>query len=371
MSGGIDLAGTLRRLAPGPAAPALEARSLRRVLIIKTSSIGDVVHALPVAAALKDGIPGVRLGWVVDERHADLVRGHAAIDRVVLWPRMDASRLRRPLRHAAALRGAIAALRAESYDVALDLQGLARTAWIALLSRAPVRLGLERLREGAHLVAYEIPARAAGRHAVDENLAAARFLGAPDRPVRFGLEPDAAASARIAARLEKAGIAGEALLVLTPSASAAWKSPGEAWWRAVARELAELGTVLLLGHEGQRSRHRRVAAGLPVVDWTGTTTLAEAVALLARADLHVGPDSGLLHVSAALARPTIGLYGPTSLARLGPWQQAEAAMAGVGSCGMLCSLACRSAARCLERIAPGEVRRGAERRLSRSTARAR
>lgn len=369
MSFGIDLARPLRFL-PGPAAPAIDPGALRRLLIVKTSSIGDVVHALPVASALVDRYPALRITWVIEDAYAPLVTGHRAIDRIVRWPRMSASRmLSRDAGLRSDLRSAIASLRKDRYDLALDLQGLARSAWISLLSRAPLRLGVAGQREGSHLVAFGVPPRGKSRHAVDRYLAAAWHLGAVPGPARFDLPVTAADVSLVAARLPPADTSSKGRIVaLTPSASSSRKSPPPPLWREVAAALSGAATVVLIGHESQRVSHRRIAAGLDCLDWTGETTVGEAVALLARADLHIAPDSGPLHVSAALGRPTIGLFGPTDPDRTGPHGQLGDVIARSAICGAACWVACRSAARCLAAIDPREVIRQARRVLDRATA---
>jgi ADP-heptose:LPS heptosyltransferase len=306
---------------------------------------------------------------VAEDACAPLVTGHRAVDRVVRWPRMRAADLASPDPAArSALRAAIASLRAEPYDVALDLQGLARSAWIQLLSRAPIRLGVAEQREGAHLVAFAVPVPSEARHAVDRYLAVAAHLGAAPRPVRFDLPVDAADACRVASRLAASArsTAKPKLVVVTPSPSSLRKAPPAAWWREIVRDLAASATVVVIGDAARRARHRDIGGGIDCLDWTGETTVGEAVALLARADLHVGPDSGMLHVSAALGRPTIGVYGPTRPEDTGPYGAIADVVQATEACDVLCRVACRSAARCLAAIDAGEVIRRARRALDRA-----
>src|ERR1700693_3696605 len=127
----------------------------KHLLIVKMSAIGDVVLASPVASALRRAYPRLRISWAVEEHTLPLVSGNPNIDRVVIFPQMsrvgrEAGILQRALR-------ALKVLRSEHYDVVLDLQGLLRSAIVALLSGAPVRVGLPRRREGAHLILRRIP----------------------------------------------------------------------------------------------------------------------------------------------------------------------------------------------------------------------
>ena len=120
-------------------APRVDVDRLRSVLIVKMSSIGDVVHALPVATALRRRFPQLRISWAVEERAAPLLADHPAIDRVVVFPPMRWGEVGPAWTRAVAR--AVRDLTSEAYDVCLDLQGLAKSSLVALLSRAPLRLG--------------------------------------------------------------------------------------------------------------------------------------------------------------------------------------------------------------------------------------
>jgi lipopolysaccharide heptosyltransferase I len=338
---------------------------LERILLVKTSSLGDVVHALPAAVALRRLDPTPRITWVVEDWAADVVDGHPAVDRVVRWPRMRTPRSAPELcGWIRALRAAARDLRSERYDVALDLQGLAKSAAIVLLSGAPRRLGIEGQREGAWLVARAVPVRAPGRHAVEENLLAAAHLGAPPAPPRFELAVDPRARAAVEDRLRAERLpAGRPLLVVSPSASTPRKSPPVALWRSVVAELCAAGSVILTGTSERRRAHAEIAAGAVCRDWTGTTSLRELVALLDRASLVLAPDCGAAHVAAALGRPVVSLYGPTPPARLAPYGQEDRVIRRPGLCTPACGVACASGARCLAAIDPREVRAAALRAL--------
>jgi lipopolysaccharide heptosyltransferase I len=338
---------------------------LRRLLVVKMSSLGDVVHALPVAAAVKHRWPGLRLTWAVEEPTAQLLRGHPSIDRVVALPPL---RWRVPDRAwLRGLGGAIAELRREPYDVALDLQGLLKSALVSLLSRAALRVGREGQREGAQLVSHGLPRPRGRQHVVDSYLDCAAALGAAARPASFDLPVDAAAARAVERLLEASGIAaGEPLIVVNPSSSDPRRTwPGETWAAAIAG-LATAGRVVLVGDRSQRSRHARIAALAPrgILDLTGKTSLGELVALLARSALHVAPDTGSLHVAAALGRPAVGLFGPTRAWRKGPYGQLEWVVSQSDLCAPTCPRRCPGERRCLAAVEPAELVAQAFRRLT-------
>src|SRR5262249_43028072 len=145
-------------------------------------------------------------------------------------------------------------------------------------------------------------------------------------PAVFDLPVDAAAASAVDRLLDTAGCAAEdPLIVVNPSSS----DPRRTWptqkWVALVAGLAPAGRVVLIGDRSQGVRHAGLAARAPrqLVDLTGQTTVAELVALLARTALHVAPDTGSLHVAAALGRPVVGLFGPTRPWRKGPYGQLE------------------------------------------------
>lgn len=346
---------------PCPAAgpvpmPLVFGTALRHLLIIKLSSLGDITQALPVATALRRQFPELRITWAVEDRFAALLHRHPAVNRVVTFPRLTWSTPDRGW--LSALRRALRVLREEPYEVALDLQGLLKSSIVALWSRAPVRLGLSPQREGAALVSRALPSAPGRHHAVDHYLGCAAALGAGPAPVDFGLRVQPAAVASVARRLADRGVRFDApLIAVNPSAarrSKAWLDHG---WAAVIDGLDDAGTIVLVGGREQRRRHRRVGdlARHRPIDVTGATTLAELVALLDRSALHLAPDTGTLHIAAALGRPAIGVYGPTPPWRLGPYGQSSFAVHGAQTCAIGCPVVCVRGRPCMRAITPDQV----------------
>ncbi len=370
MGQGIDLLGSLTRVIPERPPPAIDSGRLSAALIIKLSSIGDVVHALPVACALKETFPQLHLTWAIEDWAAALVVGHRAIDRVVVFPSMRRWP-KRPARWLAEFRRGVRELRAQPYDVALDLQGLARSASLAVLSRAPLRVARQGQREGAHLVSYGLPIPSTARHAVDEYLHAARFLGAADTPPCFDVPVHPDARQAVGRLLAAAAVTpDEPLIVLSPSTSHAWKAWSPERWAQVADGLVDYGAVVIAGGPTQRARNARMVARMrhSAVDLTGQTTLSELVALLDRAALHVGADSGAMHIAAALGRPVAAVYGPTRPSRLAPYGQTHAVVYHGDQCGRLCPAYCVWGQRCLRVATPAELLDKAGRALAGFTA---
>ena len=213
MGQGIDLIGALTAVIPERPAPPLRTPPAR-VLIIKLSSIGDVVHALPVAGALRQRYPSVRITWAVEDWCAPLVEDHPAVDRLIRFPKITWADPRRWL---TAFRLATGELRAETYDAVLDLQGLLRSACLARLADSPLRIARWGQREGAHLVSYGVPLPLGTVHAVEEYLQLACFLGASARPVDFNLPVGRDAKTTVARLLTSAGVPGDLPLIVIES----------------------------------------------------------------------------------------------------------------------------------------------------------
>ena len=159
----------------------------QRILLIKLTSLGDVIHALPVASRLKTRFPRIKLFWVVEDRCAPILEAHPLLEGVVVYPRKKIQALLaqkawgEAWRELARLRRALKGLR---IDLSIDLQGLAKSGLMALLAGAPRRLGCTGLKEFSYWISRPVP-EGEGLHAVDRNLKVAEFLGCPPGPPDF------------------------------------------------------------------------------------------------------------------------------------------------------------------------------------------
>lgn len=279
-----------------------------RVLIVKTSSLGDVIHALPVVTDLKREYPAYAIDWCVEESFADIPRLHPGVARVIP---VAVRRWRKHLLQAATWRemGAFRrALRAEAYDVVLDLQGLVKSALIARQARGPVvgyaaEAAREPLAARAYAAHYAIPKNV---HAVVRNrwLAAAALDMEHDAPLDYGI----AAQALVADWLP----AGPYAVALTAT-SRDDKLWAEERWIALGIELHGRGLRLVLpaGNAVERERAARLAAAIPEAIAAPPLGIDTLAALLAGAQGVIGVDTGLTHLAAALKVPTVALYTAT------------------------------------------------------------
>jgi heptosyltransferase-1 len=298
-----------------------------RIALVKLSSLGDVVHALPVAAALRAGRPAAYLAWLVERRESALLQGHPALDEVIEIDTRAWRRARGPATAVAAVR-AVAALRrrlrAARFDVAIDLQGLLKSGVLTAATGAATRIGFGRgfAREplSGLFTTTKVSPPPQAVHVVDQYLALLEPLGIRRPPVVFDLPVDDGAEARMDAALAAGGLKPrQRLVVVNPGAG----RPDKRWPEARFRELTarirgELGApVLALWGPGERDAAEVIAAGGGVL--APPTDLHELIAVLRRASVVVAADTGPLHVAAALGVPCVGLYGPTSARRNGPY----------------------------------------------------
>ncbi|MEW6249949.1 MAG: lipopolysaccharide heptosyltransferase II [Planctomycetota bacterium] len=296
----------------------------RRILLIKPSSLGDVVHALPVLAALRRAWPQAHIAWLVNSAFAPLLERHPLLDETIVFDRRTYGRMLRSRRAAAAFIRFARDLRARQFDLVVDLQGLFRSGFLSWASGAPQRVGFAGAREFAWLFyTRRIRPPAAARHAVDRNVHLARAL---DLPVTAEFPLPVAEDERRSARALLQAAAGRPVphfLAVLPGAR--WES--KRWPAARFADLIEdLSTYdsavcVLLGAPDERPCATEILARCkaPLIDLVGRTSLPMLVALLAEADLVISNDSGPLHLAAALHRPLVALFGPTSPARTGPY----------------------------------------------------
>lgn len=298
-----------------------------KVLIVKASALGDVVHALPVLAWLKSADPAMEIDWLVEEGFAPLLEGHPLLRRV----HRVATRSWRQQGWLAAVRESLQTvrrLRAERYDVVLDLQGNGKSGLFTLLSGATRRYGFDRdgVREWPNLLATtcRVTLTAADHHISERSLAIARaaFPGGSHRVAAGPLPIQGDIAARVAAQLAAYGLVDRRFAVLHYGTTWSTKLWPVENWRELSRRLAAEGNpvpVLTWGSGEELAVVERIAAdaGNGAVIWP-RGTLPELAALLARAAVVVGGDTGPVHIAAAVGTPTVSIYRVTDHRRNGP-----------------------------------------------------
>ncbi len=301
--------------------PHLISRAIRpeRICIIKPSSLGDVVHALPVLSALKRRWPDASIAWVINSGLRSLVDGHPDLDLVIPFDRKQIKASPRGLAQMARFLGG---LRQHQFDLTIDLQGLFRSGLMAWATGARYRVGLAEAREGATtFYTHRVHSDGKSVHAVDRLLQVAEALGAKTDPPEFHVS--ISDEDRRWAR-ETLAETRRPRLVLNVGARWLTKRWPPAHFAEVARRaVAERGAGLIAvgAPEDRPLVDALIAAlgGLPCLDLCGATSLPRLAAIAAEADVFLSNDTGPLHLAAATQTRVVGVYTCTSPDRTGPY----------------------------------------------------
>ncbi|UCF34417.1 MAG: lipopolysaccharide heptosyltransferase II [Phycisphaerales bacterium] len=307
----------------------LTTRSYERILLIKPSSLGDVVHALPVLHGLRTRYPEAQIDWLIAPPFAPLIEHHPDLSNVIVFDRHRFGRIGRNWAATRAFLRFLADLRRARYDLVIDLQGLFRSGFMSWASRAPTRIGFREARECAWAFYNRyIPPLGEDAHAIDRNYQTAEILGFADVPARFELAMGEAAlqeADRLLAEAHQS--ADRPLITLAPGAR--WETkrwPADKFAQLIGSIQSSLDAdCLLIGSPDEGDIGDRVArfCEAPPANLIGGTTLPQMVAIVARSHVIVCHDSAVMHVAVALRRPLVCLTGPTSPRRTGPYQRPE------------------------------------------------
>lgn len=342
--------------------------AVRRVLIIKLSAFGDIIHALPVASALKATYPHIEITWAVEEAYAPLVAGNPTIDHILLLPKVGSRQLRSARFHRD-LFSRLRDVRRREFDLTLDLQGLFKSAVVAASSGARVRLAYHWTREAASLFEKAVPREPGSVHIVDQYLDVARFLGADVQHPQFPFaisEEDVASADRM---LAEQGIGrGEPFVSVNPASAIAikqWSADNFAALMDILESRLGFKCVVVTANMSVAGQVMSHSTNKPA-NLAGRTGLKQLAAVLRRSAVHICGDTGSGHLASALGRPVIALIGPTDADRTCPYGQRDNIIRHSDLCGPLCSWRhCEFAAvRCMDAITPPEVAAKVERVLS-------
>lgn len=307
------------------------------VLVVKTSSLGDVIHTLPALTDAQRAIPGIRFDWVVEEGFAEIAAWHPAVAQVFpvalrRWRRHPWQTLRNGEWRCFRQR-----LQEQRYDLIIDAQGLLKSAWLTRYGRGPVA-GLDRhsAREPLASRFYQRPLRVPwGQHAVErirQLFAQALNYPLPEQIGDYGLNRSELADPSVT----------EPYLVCLHGTTWPDKHWPESYWRQLLEHFDErLSVRLPWGNAAEEERARRLAQGLENVQVLPKLSLAEMANVLAGAQACVAVDTGLGHLAAALDVPTVSLYGPTSPALTGAYGRGQVHLASDFSCAPCLKKVCR------------------------------
>jgi len=327
----------------------LRSQDFRRILLVKPSALGDVVHTIPLLPKLRLRFPRAQIDWFITPENAELVRHHPALSGVVLFDRKKLAGTGRSWRATTELIRLLGRLRRTRYDLVIDVHGQMRSALVTLATGAPVRIGFDRpvrrsqtqsehhelrnvpqrgwagAREGSWMAySHRIPIPTLDIHAIDRMLWLTPILGLDGAPADSRIYLSAETEMNTDRLLEQHLLQQFGALV-----------PGTIWetkhWDP--ERFAEVGlwlkqrgfSVVLLGTRRDQTRCQTIAKMCPgAIDFSGQTNPAQLAAILKRAAICVTNDSGSMHLAVALERPVVSVFGPTNPVQIGPYGRPEA-----------------------------------------------
>ncbi|MBU2614859.1 MAG: lipopolysaccharide heptosyltransferase II [Elusimicrobiota bacterium] len=301
---------------------------MNKILIIKPSGIGDIVHSLPVIYGLKKLYPDVKIDWLVFSKFAKILHNIPQVDELIQWDRQGGLKEYREV---------IKLVRSEKYDLLIDLQGLMRTAIVSYFSGAKKRIAVSLLREFAWLLEKPVERFDARQNAVDRNygvvkcLAEGKELPKPSEYLpwmRFTEKEKSTAE-------ELLGPGKTFVLFVTTSRGLHKVWPYRNFTNLIKLALSEYDFIpVFLGMKGEEDYVHKISGSLNTeyIDLTGKTDLRTACAVISRCKLVVGNDTALIHIAAALGVPVIGLYGATDPAQVGPYGEKNTVIINKLSC---------------------------------------
>ncbi len=317
--------------APVDLPSAASSPKIDRLLIVRLSAMGDVIHTLPAAYALREAFPHATIGWLIEERWAELLcapgpprRGHRSPQRPLAdWVHtVNLGGWRKSLFTMPTIQQIATVwndVRGARYDVAVDLQGAIRSAVLARWSRASVIYGAAEPRESPSSLWYTRRVIASGIHIIEQNLSLATAVAERKMQMpRVELPRHSESETNMDRQLAKHGISDFAIL-----------NPGAGWgakrwpverYGLVARALAKDGVRSVLNYgPGEEGMAQQAEAASEDAAVAMKSSITELIALTRRARLFVGGDTGPMHLAAALNVPVVGIFGPTDPARNGPY----------------------------------------------------
>lgn len=335
-------------------------KEYKNILIIKMSALGDVMHALPCGAALRELYPKAKISWLVHPQFGTFVPQPPIVDEVLYWDKKAFSKknLGGKLKEILAMRRL---LQSKDFDLVIDLQGLFKSAVVAWLTGCSERIGYNDMREGSGLISRAIHGKNDKGHVVQQYLDVIRYLGSGVEEPTFPMPALVEEKAQIEQLLAKelAGFAKEKRAVLVPGAGWVTKEWPEEYYIELGKELAAKGYGLILaGGPAEVEKAQRIKAGLtglPVVDLVSKTNLKELAALMGSVGLCIGGDTGPVHIAAAMGCRIIALFGASSGHRAGPYGKQVRIISTSEECAPCFKRKCPKNKNCMARIQVEQV----------------
>lgn len=286
----------------------------KKILVIKPSSLGDIVHGLPFLNAVKDTFPSAEIHWVVAKGLEGLLENHPMVKRLWVINKDQWKNLKKIKETASELKNLFKKLEDESYDIVIDLQGLLRSGLLTYTTHAPIRIGFKEAREGSSLFYTHKIKGGRGIHAVDRYLKIASAIGCEVEDVKFPM-PLIKESENV--KKLKENIGDYAVLV-----------PGARWrtkrWRPASfgrlASMLDIKTVIVgSASDAEIAKGIEFCSGGKALSIAGDTNIKELISIIRNAMYVVTNDSGPMHIAAAFGIPVVAIFGPTNPVRTGPY----------------------------------------------------
>ncbi|OAM92763.1 heptosyltransferase-1 [Pelosinus fermentans] len=328
----------------------------KNILIVKLSAIGDVIHALPVAHALKQTYPDARITWVVEKPAYDLLTNNPDIDEIIIFDKPKFKSLTGLLSNGYAFSKL---LKSYKFDLAIDLQGLFKSAAISYLSGAPKRLVYCNARELSDKIGQRICGNHENGHIVDRYLDVAQHLGCKIDQVQFPMNITERETQKAEAIANHAGLRLEnPYVTLAPGTN--W--PSKCWptthFAKLADHLYDNNMIpVLIGGPNDKHLTEEIIANtkIPPIDLTGKTSLKQLSYIIKNAKAFVGGDTGPMHLAAAVGAKIVTIFGPTDPKRNGPYGDKHRILTPDVPCICCWKRKCTNTPMCLETVKPEVV----------------
>ncbi len=337
-----------------------------KILIIKPSSLGDIVTAMPVLIGLRRTFPNAHISWLVGKSFAELLESQPELDELVVFDRRGASGAWRSPRAARIVGQLLSKLRRARYDWVIDLQGLLRTGLFTRSTKAPMRAGFADAREGAW-IGYNRRIQVSVRHTMERNVELVRALGVDARVEDMKLTVSHQAMEYAQGVLHRLALRKGGYLVCFLSTRWPTKVYPYRHWASVLAKLSQRVPMVLMGTSGEAEIAARLAQtlGPRVIDLVNQTSIPQMVAMVADSGGVICPDSAANFIAPALGVDVVTLIGPTKVERTGPVGTNVAITAPVPCQGCLRKKCLHMT--CMESISPESVAKSAEAMIDKVT----
>lgn len=314
----------------------------QKILIIKPSSLGDIVHSLPFLNAIRDRFPKSEIHWVVARGLEGLLEGHPMINKLWIINKDNWKNLSNVKDTVNELKDLFKSLKKEKFDIVVDLQGLLRSGVLAAATGSSVRIGFSEAREGSRIFYTHRIKGGKDIHAVDRCLKIARFLGCDVADIKFPFP------------LSFSSQLQDGYAVFVPGAR--WRT--KRWPSERFGELASILPVktLVVGGKSDIDISNRVVAGSKgkAISVAGKTSIKELIDIMRKARFVVSNDSGPMHIAAALGVPVFVIFGPTNPLRTGPYGKGHVIIRKELKCSPCYKKTCKDV-RCMAAVSVKEV----------------